>query len=103
MPGGLPVGNALVEVGLCAAAGAAVGLSAGRTALRRVSVISLVGALAWLPVSIALAGNLNLNFHGGHGMAWLVLSVAIHAAVLFALGWALAAALLAKYRRSGSA
>ena len=103
LPGGLPIGNALAAVGLCAAAGAAVGLSAGCTALRRLSVASLLGALAWLPVSIALAGNLDLNFHGGHGMAWLVLSVAILAAVLCALGWGLAAALLAKYRRSGSA
>lgn len=103
LPGGLPMGNALAAVGLCAAAGAAVGLSARRTALRRVSVASLIGAIAWLPASIALAGNLNLNFHGGDGTAWLVLSVAISAAVLCSLTWALAASLLAKHRRTGSA
>lgn len=100
LPGGLPLGNALTAVGLCAAAGAAVGLSAGHTALRKVSVASLIGAFAWLPASIALAGNLTLNFHGDRGVAWLVLSLAIVATVLCALTWALVVALLAKYRNS---
>lgn len=99
-PGGLPLGNALTSIGLCAAAGAAVGLSAPRTALRLVSVVSLIGAVAWLPVSVALAGNLALNFHGGHGVAWLALSFAIVASILSALTWALAARLLAKVRRT---
>ena len=89
LPGGLPVGNALTAIGLCAAAGSAVGLSARRTTLRLVSVASLIGAAAWLPVSIALAGNLTLNFHGGRGSVWLALSAIIAAAVLCALGWAL--------------
>lgn len=103
LPGGLPLGNALTAMGLCAAAGSAVGLSARRTALRLVSMASLIGAAAWLPVSIALAGNLTLNFHGGRGGAWLTLSVAIVAAVLFALIWALADSLLARFRRAGAA
>jgi hypothetical protein len=100
LPGGLPLGNALTAIGLCAAAGSAVGLSAGHAALRRVSAASLVGAFAWLPASIALAGNLTLNFRGGHGVAWLFLSVAVLATVLCALTWALAVTLLAKYRRA---
>lgn len=103
LPGDLPLGNALTAIGLCAAAGSAIGLSARRTALRLVSVASLVGAVAWLPVSVALAGNLTLNFHGGHGVAWLVLSIAIAATVFCTLTWALAATLLAKYRRAGAA
>lgn len=99
LPGGLPFGNALTAIGLCAAAGSAVGLSARRTALRLLSVVALIGAAAWLPVSIELAGNLNLNFYGGNGVAWLVLSGAVVTAVFGVLVWALAAALLAKYRR----
>lgn len=102
LPGGLPLGNALTAIGLSAAAGAAVGLSAGHVVLRRVSVASLIGAFAWLPASIALAGNLTLNFHGGYGLAWLVLSLAVVATVLCALTWALVATLLAKLRRAGS-
>lgn len=99
LPGGLPLGNAITAIGLCAAAGSAIGLSARRTILRLVSVVSLIGAVAWLPVSVALAGNLTLNFHGGHGVAWLSLSVGIVATVFCTLTWALAATLLAKYRR----
>jgi hypothetical protein len=95
LPGGLPVGNALTAIGLCAAAGAAIGLSRRRTTVRRVSVASLIGAVAWLPVSVALAGNLTLNFHGGHGDAWLALGIAIAATVLCALIWALIAHSLA--------
>ncbi len=103
LPGGLPIGNALTAIGLCAAAGSAVGLSARGTALRLVSAASLIGAVAWLPASIALAGNLTLNFDGDRGIAWLGFSVAIVAVVLLALVWALVASLLAKYRRAGAA
>jgi hypothetical protein len=99
LPGGLPVGNALAALGLCAAAGAAVGLSARGTALRVVSLASLIAAVAWLPVSVALAGNLTLNFGGGRGLAWVVLSLGVTAGVLCALFWALAAAALLALRR----
>ena len=103
LPGGLPLGNALTAIGLCAAAGSAVGLSTRRTVLRLVSIASLIGAAAWLPASIALAGNLTLNFHGVRGSAWLVLSAVIIAAVFCTLGWALVASLLARSRRAGAA
>jgi hypothetical protein len=98
LPGGLPIGNALTAIGLCAAAGSAVGLSARRTALRRVSVASLICAAAWLPASIALAGNMTLNCDGARGVAWLALSLCIVAAVLCALAWALVASIVAMYR-----
>ena len=103
LPGGLPIGNALTAIGLCAAAGSAVGLSARRTALRLVSVASLVGAAAWLPASIVIAGNLTLNFDGDRGVAWLALSLAIVAAVLGTLAWALVASFLARQRRARAA
>ena len=103
LPGGLPIGNALSAIGLCALAGSAVVLSPRRTTLRRVSVASLLAAAAWLPVSIALAGNLTLNFHGGRGEAWLIFNAVVAALVLCAFGWALAAALLARRRRAGAA
>lgn len=79
---------------------AAVGFSKRGTALRTVSLASLVAAAAWLPVSIALAGNLELNFDGGRGFAWLIFSLGVAAGVFGTLAWALAAALLA--RRSGA-
>lgn len=103
LPGGLPFGNALAALGLCAVAGAAVALSTRSTALRAVSLFSLIAAAVWLPASIALAGNLALNFDGGRGLAWAVLNLGVVGLVFGALVWALAAALLAMRKRSGAA
>jgi hypothetical protein len=103
LPGGLPIGNALSAIGPCAAAGTAVVLSPRGTARRFVSIASLLGAAAWLPVSIALAGNLALNFPSGRGDVWLAFSAVVAALVLLALGWALVAALLARRRHAGAA
>ena len=95
LPGGLPFGNLLTALGLCAAAGAAVGLSAPGTVLRLAALMSLFGAVAWLPVSILLAGNLELNFPGERGFAWMVFSLVVVLDVLSTLAWALVASLLA--------
>ena len=103
LPGGLPLGNALAALGLCAVAGSALGLSARGTALRAVALASLIAATAWLPTSVALAGNLALNFGGGRGSAWAVFSLGVVALVLGTLVWALVAALLAMRRRAGAA
>jgi hypothetical protein len=103
LPGGLPLGNALAGLGLCAMAGAAVVLSARGTALRIASLASLVGAALWLPASVALAGNLELNFGGGRGSVWLALSLAVVANVGCTLFWALVASVLARIRGEGAA
>lgn len=102
LPGGLPLGNALTALGLCAAAGAAYTLSAHRTMLRSASLSALVAAALWLPVSIALAGNLSLNFGGGRGLTWMIFSLAVVAGALGTLFWALSASLLAIRRRTGA-
>lgn len=98
LPGGLPLGNLLTALVLCATAGAAVALAPPNTPLRTVAKLSLLAAVAWLPLSIALAGNLALNFTGWRGTAWLVLSLAIVVVVLAALAWALLANLVATIR-----
>lgn len=103
LPGGLPIGNALAAVGFCAVAGTAVALSARGTAQRIMSLASLLAAAAWLPVSIALAGNLALNFGGGRGLIWLVYSLVVAAGAFVVLLWALAAAALARRRPAGTA
>lgn len=101
--GGLPFGNLLVALGLCALAGASVALSAPGTTLRAASLTSLVGAVLWLPASVVLAGNLQLNFGGGRGPAWLAMSVAVIAYACSTLLWALLALALAKMRGAGKA
>ena len=103
LPGGLPFGNALAALCLCAIAGASVTLSARGTALRSMSLVSLTAAAAWLPASIALAGNLALNFGGGRGLAWSVLSLGIGSLVLLSLVWALAATAVASLKLAGAA
>jgi hypothetical protein len=100
LPGGLPLGNALAALSLCAVAGTAVGLTVRGTAMRAVAIGSLVAAVAWLPASIVLAGNLSLNFSGHRGTAWWAFTLAVEIAVLATLICALAISLFARYRRS---
>lgn len=99
LPGGLPWGNALAAIGLCAAAGAAVALGKRGTALRAAAWLALAAAATWLPVSILLAGNAALNFTGGRGSAWWAFSLAVIAGVVAVLVWASLAAALASLRR----
>lgn len=102
LPGDLPLGNALAALGLCAIAGAAVALSAPRSAVRAAALASLVGAGLWLPASALLAGNPQLNFAHGRGLPWLALSAAVAAVAVGSLLWAIAASILAAVRRRGS-
>jgi drug/metabolite transporter (DMT)-like permease len=58
--------------------------------------------LAWLPISIALAGNLVLNFNGSRGSVWLGFTLAIALAVFGVVGWALINRLLRGLLRARS-
>jgi hypothetical protein len=93
LPGGMPVGNALTAIALIAPALAAVLLSRTGSRCRQMAKLALAGAISWLPLSIALAGNVQLNFTGSRGSAWLVLSLLTLVAVMGSLAWAAAAAL----------
>jgi hypothetical protein len=77
LPGGLPLGNALAASGLAGLAGIAVELNRQRSVLRTASWVSLGLAVAWLPGSIALAGNLELTFSGDAGTLWIWLTLGI--------------------------
>ena len=74
LPGGLPVGNLLSALSMILAAGAAVVLSHRQTWVRRYAVAALLLATAWLPLSIALAGNADLNFNEDTATAWFALT-----------------------------
>ncbi|GAA4861028.1 hypothetical protein GCM10023332_11330 [Luteimonas vadosa] len=100
LPGGLPLGNALAAVALCAIAGAAFSLSARGTMLRAVSGVSLLLTATWLPLSAGLAGNLALNFGNGRGSAWVGWTLLVAALAVGTLAWALVAALLRRARRA---
>lgn len=89
LPGGLPIGNVIAAVAFIAPAGAALALSRPGTWLRRFAATSFLVALAWLPMSIVLAGNLELNFNGSGGFIWMNFTLAIALAAFGVLAWAL--------------
>lgn len=99
LPGGLPVGNAVSAAALIFAAAAAFGVAAPGSWVRRFAAFALVVALSWLPVSIALAGNLELNFGEATGPAWLAFTAI---AVIAAYGSLLTAAIAWRVSRARS-
>lgn len=103
LPGGLPFGNVLAATTLCSLAGAAFALSPPGSIRRRVSRMTLLVAALWLPISVALAGNLALNFSGYRGTVWLAMTSVTTIAVLICLAWAVAGLLLGFRRRSSAA
>lgn len=88
LPGGLPVGNVLAALVFVAGAGIAVVLGRRGTRVGTVSRGLLLVAVAWLPLSIGLAGNPELNFSGARGSAWLAMSLALLVAVCCTVPWA---------------
>jgi len=103
LPGGLPLGNLVAAIALVAAAWAALLLLPRRGPGRVIGISTLLVALAWLPISIALAGNLALVFSGGRGDAWMALTAATLALVLCVLAAALLWMGYARWRLSKSA
>lgn len=98
LPGGLPIGNVVAAAMPCGIAGAAALLAPRGTRSRTVAVIALAASFAWLPLSIALSGNLSLNFSGQRGVVWAWFSVAVF---VLALSAALMAC-VANFRARGS-
>lgn len=101
--GGMSLGNLTADIGLVAAAWAALGLLPPHGPGRVIGVVTLLVALAWLPLSIARAGNRALVFYGGRGDAWMALTAATVALVLCMLAAALPWAGYERWRLSGSA
>lgn len=94
LPGGLPVGNALSALAMIFAAGAAVLFSIAGSRVRGFSRAALLVAVLWLPASIALAGNLELNFRESTATAWFAFTVLAFVASFGALLVALATSLM---------
>lgn len=103
LPGGLPFGNVLAAGIFCGLAGAAALMAPRSGIARRLALAALAASLAWLPISIALAGNASLNFSGDSGTLWLWLSAGLLVFVLAALLSAASAAFLARRKQGGAA
>lgn len=87
LPGGLPAGNLLAAITFAAWPAAAALIARPGSLARRFAIGALALALAWLPVSLLLAGNLALNFEGLRGTLWMGLTVLTLSAGAAALAW----------------
>lgn len=95
--GTLPNGNLLAAIALLAWPAAACLIAPADSGARRFALVALALALAWLPVSAMLAGNLALNFSGQRGSLWLGFTAFV---MLLGLA-ALLASMLQRLRRGG--
>jgi len=100
LPGGLPLGNAVAALILILPAWAALLLSRPAHFSRRLSAAALTLAILWLPASIGLAGNPELNFGESTGTLWFVFSVIAFLASFIALLLSLANVLLSRRGRA---
>lgn len=103
LPGGLPFGNAIAAAGLCALAGMAVVIALPGSRARPVAWLALLACVAWLPASVALAGNLSLNFTWSRGITWMWLTLGTLGVTVAALAWAAIARLIAARRKTAEA
>lgn len=103
LPGGLPLGNAIAALAVVSAAAIAVLLSPSESTVRVVALVVFCAAMAWLPISIALAGNLPLNFTGWRGSVWIGLSLVVSLSVLCTLVWAVLHRVFVMPRRTNAA
>lgn len=96
LPFAFPAGNIAAAVMLVAAAAIPVLASVPGSRLRGVARATLLLAVAWLPVSMAIAGGMQLSFSGWQSWAWMVYTLVLLLAVPIVLACAIVAALLAR-------
>jgi hypothetical protein len=99
LPGGMALGNPLAAFGNVALAGIGYLLAGGRVT-RRLGLTAIVLAVSWYPVSIAMAGNANLNFSGGLFGYWLYWTGAVIAVASLSALASLSGKLLQRLRRT---
>lgn len=87
--GVFPFGNILAALALSALAGVAL-LAPHTASTRRFASVIFAAALAWLPISVWLAGNVALNFSGNRGTVWLAFTTGVALLVLASLLFAFA-------------
>jgi hypothetical protein len=103
LPFDFPAGNIAAAVMLAGLAAIPVLASAPGSRLRAFAVTTLVAAIAWLPVSMAIAGGMQLHYSGWQSWLWITYTLALLLAVPVVFGWAIVAALLQRRRRAVAA
>ena len=96
LPFAFPAGNLIAAAMLVAAAAIPVLMGAPGPKRRRFAKLVFRSAVAWLPVSMALAGGTQLSYSGVPGWIWMAYTLALLAAIPVALAWAVVAVVLAR-------
>lgn len=99
LPGGLPLGNVLAALFFCGLSGAALLIAPRGAWARRIAAAATAASVAWLPLSIALAGNAQLNFSGQRGLVWAWFTAGLLVVALCALLLAAAASYWARRKQ----
>jgi hypothetical protein len=94
LPFAFPAGNLVAAAMLVALAAIPRLLARQGSKLRIASKWLLAAAIAWLPLSMALAGGMQLSYSGWVGWAWMAYTLTLLLALPAMLGWAIVAALL---------
>lgn len=103
LPFDFPAGNIAAAVVLVAIAAIPVLSSASGSRLHSLAKAALVAAIAWLPVSMAIAGGMQLHYSGWQAWFWMAYTCAVLLAVPILLGWSIVAALLQRRKRASVA
>jgi len=96
LPFGFPAGNLVAAVMLIAAAAIPLFLDGPGPKRRRFAKWTLWAAVAWLPVSMALAGGMQLSYSGWASWAWMAYTLVLLLAIPVSLVWAAVGAVLAR-------
>lgn len=100
LPFSFPAGNIAAAVMLVALAAVPVLSSPPGSRLRAIAKATFVAAIAWLPVSMAIAGGMQLHYSGWQSWVWIAYTLALMLAVPIVLGWTIVATLLQRRRRA---
>lgn len=103
LPFDFPAGNIAAAVVIVAIAAIPVVSSATGSRLRNFAKVALVAAIAWLPLSMAIAGGMQLHYSGWQAWLWMAYTCAVLLAMPILLGWSIVAAVLHRRGRAAVA
>jgi len=102
LPFAFPAGNLAAAVMMVAMAAMPMLLAQPGSKLRFVARWLLVATVLWLPVSMALAGGMQLSYSGWQSWVWMIYTLLLLLAIPVVLVWAVAAAFLAARKGAGT-
>lgn len=89
LPFDFPAGNLVGAVLLVALSAIALVIAVPGTRSRGFAKGVFVASVAWLPVSMAMAGGMRLSYSGWIGWVWMIGTLALLLAIPVALAWAI--------------